>query len=119
MVVALGAAAPRLGADRAGGRVVPGPSRGRQAGVGRLYAELAAVGGDASVGQTAGDVRKALASAGLADDSPHGPQALNVVPWAGLASRCRRSSEELKDPRRVEEILGIPGATRCRRPASG
>jgi aspartate-semialdehyde dehydrogenase len=81
-----------------------------QAGVDRLYAELAAVGGDWSLGQVAGDVRKALATAGLADDSPFGaPLALNVVPWAGSGKDAGWSSEELKIRNEARKILDLPG----------
>jgi aspartate-semialdehyde dehydrogenase len=80
-----------------------------QAGADRLYAELAAVGGDRSLGQAPGDVRKALASAGLPDDSPFGgPLALNVVPWAGSLRDAGWSSEELKIRNESRKILGIP-----------
>jgi aspartate-semialdehyde dehydrogenase len=78
-----------------------------QVGIDRLHAELAAVGGDPSLGSTAGDVRKALS--GLPDDSPFpAPLALNVVPWAGSARDAGWTSEELKVRNESRKILGIP-----------
>jgi aspartate-semialdehyde dehydrogenase len=83
-----------------------------QAGVDRLYAELAAVAGR-QVGMRGGDVAEALEAAGL----PVGPQsgspfpaplALNVVPWAGSAKDDGWSSEELKVRNESRKILGIP-----------
>jgi aspartate-semialdehyde dehydrogenase len=80
-----------------------------QPGVDRLRAELAVVGGDRSLGESAGDVRKALASAGLPDDSPFPvPLALNVVPWAGSLRDGGWSSEELKIRNESRKILGLP-----------
>jgi aspartate-semialdehyde dehydrogenase len=77
-----------------------------QPGVDRLYAELAAV-GDQSLGQVAGDVRKAVA--GLPDGSPFpAPLALNVIPWAGSLRADGWSSEELKVRAESRKILGIP-----------
>jgi aspartate-semialdehyde dehydrogenase len=78
-----------------------------KAGVDRLYDELTVVGGDRSLGQTAGDVRKAVAE--IAPDSPFpGPLALNVVPWAGSLRDGGWSSEELKVRNESRKILGIP-----------
>jgi aspartate-semialdehyde dehydrogenase len=109
MVVALGALHRGWGLTALVAASYQAASGAGQAGVGRLYAELAAVGGDASVGQTAGDVRKALASAGLPDDSPFpAPLALNVVPWAGSLRAAGWSSEELKIRAESRKILGIP-----------
>jgi len=80
-----------------------------QAGVDRLYAELAAVAGK-DLGVRAGDVREALAAAGLTGgDSPFpAPLALNVVPWAGSPRDGGWSSEELKVRNESRKILGIP-----------
>ena len=58
-----------------------------QPGIDRLYDELEVVGGDRTLGQQAGDVRRAIADK-LGEDtsSPFSaPLALNVVPWAGSA----------------------------------
>jgi aspartate-semialdehyde dehydrogenase len=78
-----------------------------QDGIERLYDELAAVGGDRTLGVAAGDVRKALA--GLPESSPFpAPLALNVVPWAGSARDAGWSSEELKVRNESRKILGIP-----------
>ncbi len=80
-----------------------------QAGIDRLYAEAAAVGGK-QVGVRAGDVREALTAAGLSEtDSPFpAPLAFNVVPWAGSAKDGGWSSEELKVRNESRKILGIP-----------
>jgi aspartate-semialdehyde dehydrogenase len=79
-----------------------------QPGVDRLYAELAAVGGK-NLGVRAGDVREALAAAGLSEDSPFpAPLALNVVPWAGSVKEDGWASEELKVRNESRKILGIP-----------
>jgi aspartate-semialdehyde dehydrogenase len=80
-----------------------------QPGVDRLHDELEIVGGDRSLGTTAGDVRRAVADK-LGDDSPFGaaPLALNVVPWAGSVKDDGWSSEELKVRNESRKILGIP-----------
>jgi len=80
-----------------------------QAGVDRLYAELAAVAGK-EIGVRGGDVAAALAAAGLdAAASPFpAPLALNVVPWAGSPRDEGWSSEELKVRNESRKILGIP-----------
>jgi len=78
-----------------------------QDGIERLYDEVAAVGGDRTLGVEAGDVRKALA--GLPESSPFpAPLALNVVPWAGSQRDGGWSSEELKVRNESRKILGIP-----------
>jgi aspartate-semialdehyde dehydrogenase len=78
-------------------------------GVERLYAELAAVAGK-ELGVKAGDVRDALAAAGLSfEDSPFpAPLALNVVPFAGSHKGDGWTSEELKVRDESRKILGIP-----------
>jgi len=79
-----------------------------QPGVDRLHDELEIVGGDRTLGTTAGDVRRAIADK-LGDDSPFGaPLALNVVPWAGSSKDDGWSSEELKVRNESRKILGIP-----------
>ncbi|HEU0087549.1 MAG TPA: aspartate-semialdehyde dehydrogenase [Pseudonocardiaceae bacterium] len=80
-----------------------------QAGVDRLYAELAAVAGR-HLGLCCGDVAEALAAAGLRPaESPFpAPLALNVVPWAGSLKADGWSSEELKVRNESRKILGIP-----------
>src|SRR5437588_6714357 len=79
-----------------------------QSGVDRLYAELSAVAGG-RLGVRAGDVREALAAAGLSEDSPFpAPLALNVVPWAGSLKDDGWASEELKVRNESRKILGIP-----------
>ncbi|PPK65855.1 aspartate-semialdehyde dehydrogenase [Actinokineospora auranticolor] len=80
-----------------------------QEGIDRLQAEYAAVAGK-EVGVRAGDVREALAAAGLSqEDSPFpAPLALNVVPWAGSLKADGWNSEELKVRNESRKILGIP-----------
>ena len=80
-----------------------------QDGIDRLYAESAAVAGK-GVGVRAGDVREALAAAGLSpEDSPFpAPLAFNVVPWAGSLKEDGWASEELKVRNESRKILGIP-----------
>jgi aspartate-semialdehyde dehydrogenase len=80
-----------------------------QAGVDRLYAELAAVAGK-QVGVRGGDVREALEAAGLSpSDSPFGgPLAMNVIPAAGSYKQDGWFSEELKVRNESRKILGIP-----------
>ncbi|MGQ0842275.1 aspartate-semialdehyde dehydrogenase [Actinokineospora sp.] len=79
-----------------------------QDGIDRLYAEAAAVAGK-QVGSRAGDVREALAAAGLSqDDSPFpAPLAFNVVPWAGSLKADGWASEEIKVRAESRKILGI------------
>lgn len=80
-----------------------------QAGVDRLYAELAAVAGK-GVGVRAGDIAEAIGAAGLVPgDSPFpAPLALNVVPVAGSTRNGEWTSEELKVRNESRKILGIP-----------
>ncbi|MGH3505850.1 MAG: aspartate-semialdehyde dehydrogenase [Nocardioidaceae bacterium] len=79
-----------------------------QPGVDRLYDELDVVAGDRVLGQTPGDVRRAVAHK-LGEDSPFpAPLALNVVPWAGSLRDGGWSSEELKVRNESRKILGIP-----------
>jgi aspartate-semialdehyde dehydrogenase len=79
-----------------------------QPGVERLYDELEVIAGDRALGQTPGDVRRAVAHK-LGDVSPFpAPLALNVVPWAGSVRDGGWSSEELKVRNESRKILGIP-----------
>ena len=79
-----------------------------QPGVDRLYDEMAVVGGQRGLGQTAGDVRRTLVDK-LGDSSPFGaPLALNVVPWAGSLRDKGWSSEELKVRNESRKILEVP-----------
>jgi aspartate-semialdehyde dehydrogenase len=74
----------------------------------RLYDEIEALAGDRTIGQSAGDVRKALANK-LEDDSPFpAPIAFNVIPWAGSYKEGGWASEELKLRNESRKILGIP-----------
>lgn len=79
-----------------------------QEGIDRLQAELGAVAGK-GVGHRAGDVREALAAAGLPAESPFpAPLALNVVPQAGSWRDGGWTSEELKVRDESRKILGLP-----------
>jgi aspartate-semialdehyde dehydrogenase len=79
-----------------------------QPGVDRLYDEMAVVGGQRGLGQSAGDVRRTLVDK-LGDSSPFGaPLALNVVPWAGSLRDEGWSSEELKVRNESRKILEVP-----------
>jgi aspartate-semialdehyde dehydrogenase len=78
-------------------------------GLDRLYDELEVVGGDRSLGQQAGDVRRALVDKLGETSSPFpAPLALNVIPWAGSLKDGGWSSEELKVRNESRKILGIP-----------
>ena len=80
-----------------------------QPGVDRLYDELAVVGGDRTLGQRSGDVRRAVEDKLGSAASPFpAPLALNVVPWAGSLRDGGWSSEELKVRDESRKILGIP-----------
>jgi len=110
MMAALGALHRRFGLRELVVASYQAASGAGQAGADRLSAELAAVAGK-GVGVRAGDVREALAAAGL---DQHGspfpaPLALNVVPWAGSVKADGWSSEELKVRSESRKILGIPG----------
>jgi aspartate-semialdehyde dehydrogenase len=79
------------------------------AGSERLYAEIEAVAGDRTLGQSAGDVRKAIQNRLGDTESPFpAPLALNVVPWAGSLKEDGWASEELKLRNESRKILGIP-----------
>ncbi|GAA3120046.1 hypothetical protein GCM10020001_045320 [Nonomuraea salmonea] len=78
------------------------------AGSARLYDEIEALAGDRTVGQSAGDVRKALVDKLPADSPFPAPIAFNVVPWAGSDKGDGWASEELKLRNESRKILGIP-----------
>ena len=79
-----------------------------QAGIDRLYDEIAVLSGRREAGQHAGDVR-ATVNEKLGEDSPFpAPLALNVVPWAGSLQVGGWSSEELKVRNESRKILAIP-----------
>ena len=80
-----------------------------QPGIDRLYDELEVVAGDRSLGQVAGDVRRAIADKlGDAPSPFPAPLAMNVVPWAGSLRDGGWSSEELKVRNESRKILGLP-----------
>lgn len=80
-----------------------------QPGIDRLYDELSVVSDDRWLGQSAGDVRRAVeAKLGMEDSPFPAPLALNVVPWAGSAKDDGWTSEELKVRNESRKILGIP-----------
>ena len=61
------------------------------------------------MGDSAGDVRSALESAGIdITEIFPAPLALNVVPWAGSLKDNDYTSEELKVRNESRKILGIP-----------
>ena len=80
-----------------------------QPGIDRLYDELEVVAGDRTLGQSAGDVRRAIADKLGETPSPFpAPLALNVIPWAGSRKDGGWTSEELKVRNESRKILGIP-----------
>jgi aspartate-semialdehyde dehydrogenase len=80
-----------------------------QPGIDRLYDELEVVAGNRTLGQAAGDVRRALADKlGEAPSPFPAPLALNVIPWAGSRKADGWTSEELKVRNESRKILGIP-----------
>jgi aspartate-semialdehyde dehydrogenase len=108
MMAALGALHRRFGLTELVVASYQAASGAGQAGIDRLYAEAAAVAGQ-EVGLRGGDVREALAAAGLSEDSPFpAPLVFNVVPWAGSLKDGGWASEELKVRNESRKILGIP-----------
>ena len=106
MIVAIGAAAPRVRAARAGPRLLPGGLR-RRSGRRRHAATTRSpkVAGDRALGSRAGNVRQAVGD----DLGPFpAPLALNVVPWAGSLRTAAGRSEELKMRNESRKILGLP-----------
>jgi len=80
-----------------------------QPGIDRLYDELEVVAGNRTLGQSAGDLRRALADKlGEAPSPFPAPLALNVIPWAGSRKDGGWTSEELKVRNESRKILGIP-----------
>ena len=78
-----------------------------EAGVAELYAEAAALGGNPSVGQTPGDVRRFLGD--LDRESPFpAPLAFNLVPWVGDMGDGVDSGTELRTAREIRRILDLP-----------
>ncbi|XVX20838.1 aspartate-semialdehyde dehydrogenase [Actinomycetota bacterium] len=78
------------------------------AGVRRLYDELAVVGGERSLGQSPGDVRRHIEhEIGRTDVFP-APLAMNVIPWIGTHAGDGWTTEEVKIRHEVRKILGIP-----------
>ena len=105
MIVGLGALHRRYGLESLVVASYQAASGAGQAGVDVLHRQVAAVAGDASVGSTAGDVRKAVGD----DLGPFpAPLALNVVPWAGSLRPGGWSSEEMKIRAESRKILGLP-----------
>jgi aspartate-semialdehyde dehydrogenase len=80
-----------------------------QPGIDRLQDELEVVAADRSLGQQAGDVRRAISDKLGDGPSPFpAPLALNVIPWAGSAKGGGWSSEELKVRNESRKILALP-----------
>lgn len=110
MMAAMGALHAEYGLDALVVASYQAVSGAGVAGTERLYAEIEAVAGDRTLGQTAGDVRKAVESRLGDGESPFpAPMALNVVPWAGSLKEDGWASEELKLRNESRKILGIPG----------
>jgi aspartate-semialdehyde dehydrogenase len=108
MMDALGALHSRWGLTELVVASYQAASGAGQPGIDRLYDEIAVVAAERTLGQQAGDVRRAV-SAKLGEDSPFpAPLALNVVPWAGSVKDDGWSSEELKVRNESRKILGIP-----------
>ncbi|WP_239308303.1 aspartate-semialdehyde dehydrogenase [Frankia sp. Cj3] len=130
MIVAVGALHRVFGLDSLVATSYQAASGAGQAGIDTLYAQLAVVlnaglarrnmpadaaslpadaGGEIELrlGQSAGDVRKAIGENGLGPFPA--PLALNVVPWAGSYKDGGWSSEEIKIRNESRKILGLPG----------
>ena len=108
MMDALGALSRRWGLKELVVSSYQAASGAGQPGIDRLYDELEVVAGNRTLGQSTGDVRRAIADK-LGPDSPFpAPLALNVVPWAGSGKDGGWTSEELKVRNESRKILGIP-----------
>ncbi len=130
MIVAVGALHRVFGLESLVATSYQAASGAGQAGIDTLYAQLAVVldagltrrnmpadaaslpadaGGEIELrlGQSAGDVRKAIGENGLGPFPA--PLALNVVPWAGSYKDGGWSSEEIKIRNESRKILGLPG----------
>jgi aspartate-semialdehyde dehydrogenase len=109
MMDALGALHSRWGLTELVVASYQAASGAGQAGIDRLYDEIAVAAADRTLGQQAGDVRRAIADKLGDGPSPFpAPLALNVVPWAGSVKDEGWSSEELKVRNESRKILGIP-----------
>ncbi|MEX5632904.1 aspartate-semialdehyde dehydrogenase [Parafrankia sp. FMc2] len=107
MIVAVGALHRAFGLESLVATSYQAASGAGQSGIDTLYAQLELVGGTRELGQTAGDMRKAVGEEGLGPFPA--PLALNVVPWAGSLKDGGWSSEELKIRNESRKILGLPG----------
>ena len=109
MIVALGALHRRWTVTELVVASYQAASGAGQPGIDLLREQIAAVGGSDSLGDSAGDVRSALESAGIdTTDIFPAPLALNVVPWAGSLKDNDYTSEELKVRNESRKILDIP-----------
>ena len=109
MIVALGALHRRWTVTELVVASYQAASGAGQPGIDLLREQIAAVGGSDSLGDSAGDVRSALESAGIdTTEIFPAPLALNVVPWAGSLKENDYTSEELKVRNESRKILGIP-----------
>ncbi|MEI7647230.1 MAG: aspartate-semialdehyde dehydrogenase [Actinomycetes bacterium] len=109
MIVALGALHRRWTVTELVVASYQAASGAGQPGIDLLREQIAAVGGSDSLGDSAGDVRAALESAGIdTTDIFPAPLAFNVVPWAGSLKDNDYTSEELKVRNESRKILGIP-----------
>lgn len=76
-------------------------------GMGRLYDELAVIGGNRELGQLPGDVRRLVEHELGASPFP-APLGLNVIPMVGKPQQDGWTSEEAKVRDEIRKILGIP-----------
>ncbi len=81
--------------------------RGRH-GMARLYDEIALVGGNRSLGQMPGDIRR-LVETELGPSPFPAPLALNLIPFVGWATEDGWTSEEDKVVSEIRKVLAIPG----------
>jgi aspartate-semialdehyde dehydrogenase len=107
MIVAMGALHREYGLEELVVASYQAASGAGQVGIDVLDAQIAAVAGQ-QVGRDAGDVRKALDSAGVELGPWPAPLALNVVPMAGSVKDDGWTSEELKVRNESRKILGLP-----------
>ena len=81
--------------------------RGRR-GMARLYDEVALVGGNRTLGQKPGDIRR-LVEHELGPSPFSAPLALNLIPFVGTATHAGWTSEEDKVVAEIRKVLSIPG----------
>ncbi len=82
-------------------------SGGGRRGMARLYDELSLVGGNRTLGQMPGDVRR-LVEHELGPSPFSAPLALNIIPFVGAATEEGWTSEEDKVVLEIRKVLGVP-----------